>query len=140
MTAKRIFNPKWWLIGFAVLHTLMFLVPQLFVTDMVVETNWGADTAPAQAAFYEFQMGVLGIGYTPMLLAMAFFATGRTLAKMTLATALGMAVVAFVNTYTSMAHEGYMDDMPAALMIGLPIVLFGGMLLSAALHLSADET
>ena len=61
MNLRKIFHPKGWLVGFAALHTVMFLVPQLFATSTVVEMAWGAGMAPEHAAFYELRLGALGI-------------------------------------------------------------------------------
>ena len=132
MNAKKIFNPKGWLILFAVLHTVMFLLPQLFATTTAAEMAWGEGNVPQYAEFYEFQMGTLGIAYTPMLLAMALMTTGVLRAKLALITALSMLVVAGLNTY--------MNDMPMAMMIGLPIFIFGGMLASALLHMKEETS
>ena len=50
-----------------------------------------------------------------------------------------MLVVAALNTYMNIQQAGYMEDMPMAMMIGLPIFIFGGMLASAVLHLNAAD-
>ena len=140
MNAKKIFNPKGWLILFAVLHTVMFLLPQLFATTTAAEMAWGEGNVPQYAEFYEFQMGTLGIAYTPMLLAMALMTTGVLRAKLALITALSMLVVAGLNTYMNIQQAGYMEDMPMAMMIGMPIFIFGGMLASALLHMKEETS
>ena len=135
---KKIFHPAVWLTGFAILHTVMFLVPQLFVTEMAAEMAWGEGKVPDHALFYEFQIGILGIGYTPMLLGIAFLVCGAKRAKLTIVTAIGMSLVAFMNSYASITKEGYLDDMSLLFMIGLPAVIFGGLLVSGILHLNED--
>ena len=135
MNARTIFHPKGWLIGFAVLHTLMFLVPQLFATSTVVEMAWGVGMAPEHATFYELRLGALGLAYTPMLLAMAYLTEGRTRAKMALVTALSMGAVIVVDVSACLKQVGYLDEMSSLFMIGLPAVIFGGILTSAVLHL-----
>jgi len=139
MNTKKIFNPKGWLIGFAVLHTVMFLVPQLFATSSVLEMAWGADKAPEHAGFYEFRLGVLGIAYTPLLLAMAFLTTGSTRAKMTVITALSIGLVSILDVGASIQQAGYLETMPMAMMIGLPAVIFGGLLASGLLHMKEEQ-
>jgi len=140
MNAKKFFNPKWWLVIFAVLHTVMFLLPQLFATDSVLEMAWGAlDKAPEHAAFYEFRLGVLGIAYTPMLLAVAFLTAGTVRAKIAIITALGMGVTVVMDTVTSIQQEGYLEDMSMAFMVVLPLVMFGGILTAGLLHLKDEE-
>jgi len=139
MNAKKIFNPKGWLIGFAVLHTVMFLVPQIGATSAVLDMAWGAGNAPEHAAFYEFRLGVLGIAYTPLLLAMAYLTTGSTRAKMALITALSVGVMMVLDVGACIKQEGYLEDMSMALMFGLPLVIFGGLCASGALHLRDDE-
>ena len=136
---KKIFHPVVWLTGFAILHTVMFLVPQLLVTGMAAEMAWGEGNVPDHALFYEFQLGALGIGYTPMLLGIAFLARGVTRAKLTIVTAIGMGLVASVNTYANLNKEGYLDDMGVMFMVGLPVVIMGGLLLSGLLHLQQDS-
>ena len=139
MTAKRIFDPKWWLIGFAVLHTVMFLVPQLFATSTVLEMGWGAGKAPEHAAFYEVRLGGLGIAYTPMLLAMAYLTTGAARAKMALITALSLGLGICVDVGMCIQQVGYLDDMSPLFMIGVPFVFLGGLLASGVLHLKQEE-
>jgi hypothetical protein len=139
MNAKKIFNPKGWLIAFALLHTVMFLVPQLFATSSVLEMGWGVGKAPEHAAFYEIRLGALGIAYTPMLLAMAFLTSGATRAKMVLVTALAMGLVVVVDVGMCIQQEAYLDDMSPLFMVGFPLVVFGGMLASGILHLKEDE-
>ena len=139
MNAKKIFNPKWWLVGFALLHTVMFLLPQLFATSSVLEMAWGAGKAPAYAGFYEFRLGILGIAYTPMLLAVAFFTAGKTRAKITLVTALAIGCMMVLDVGVTIQEPGYLEDMSMAFLIGLPVVIFGGMVVAGLLHLNDDE-
>ncbi|HCP45559.1 MAG TPA: hypothetical protein DIU15_05935 [Deltaproteobacteria bacterium] len=138
MSVKKLFNPKWWLVGFAVLHTVMFLVPQLFATSSVLEMAWGEGAAPEHAGFYEFRLGALGIAYTPMLFAMAYLTTGTTRAKMAVITALAMGVVVVLDVATSINQAGYLEDMSMAFLLGLPVSVFGGLLASGLLHLKED--
>ncbi|MGC6492036.1 MAG: hypothetical protein ACON5B_04275 [Myxococcota bacterium] len=134
---KTVFNPKGWLVFFAVLHTFMFLVPQLFATSTVIEMNWGALPGPEHAVFYEQMLGTLGIGYTPMLLGMAFLTEGATRARLTLVTAVGMAFTAGTNTAVIMGQPGYAEGMEAFL-IGMPLFIVGGLTTSGMLHLKDD--
>ena len=139
MNLRKIFHPKGWLVGFAALHTVMFLIPQLFATSTVVEMAWGAGMAPEHAAFYELRLGALGIAYTPMLLAMAYLTEGRTRAKMALVTALSIGAVIVIDVGASIRQAGYLDDMSLLFMIGLPAVIFGGILTSALLHMKEEQ-
>lgn len=139
MNAKKIFNPKWWLVGFALLHTVMFLLPQLFATSSVLDMSWGAGNAPEHAEFYEFRLGVLGIAYTPMLLAVAFLTAGKTQAKLALVTALGMGVMVVLDVVATIQKAGYLEDMSMMFLIGLPVVIFGGMVVAGVLHLNDEE-
>ncbi len=134
---KTVFHPKGWLIGFALLHTLMFLVPQLFATSSVIEMNWGELPGPEHAVFYELMLGTLGIGYTPMLLGIAFLTEGTTRARLTLVTAVAMGLTGGANTAVMMGQPGYAEGMEVFL-IGMPTLIFGGMLTSAVLHLKGD--
>ena len=138
MSARTIFHPKGWLTLFAILHTLMFLAPQLFATATVVDMNWGEGQAPEFALFYEQMMGTLGIGYTPMLLGIAFLTEGTTRARLTLVTAIGMGLTAAANTGLIMAQPGYLDDM-VAFLIGMPVVIFGGTFVAGLLHLNDGD-
>ena len=139
MTATKIFNPKGWLIGFAILHAVLFLIPQLFATSATASMNWGDGNVPAHAEFYELQMGVLGIGYTPILIAIAVLTEGALRAKLALVTGLSMGVIGGLNTYINIQKAGYMEDMPLAFMIGMPLIVFGGLTLSGWLNLNDGE-
>ena len=143
MNAKKIFNPKGWLILFAVLLTVMFLLAQLLVTTTAVEMAWGEGMGEGNvrqhAGFCGFQMGTLGMAYTPMLLAMASITTGGMRAKMTLITKLSIRVVAARNTSMSIQQAGYMEDIPLAMMFGMPVFLSGWSLTSGVLHPNPSE-
>ena len=138
MTAKKIFNPKGWLLFFAALHTFMFVVPQLFMTYSAVDMVWG-ENAPPLAEFYEYQLGVLGFAYTPILVAIALYTAGKLRAKFTVVVGLSMGVMAGLNTTKNIQQEGYAEDM-VAFMILMPIVIMGGLLISGLLHLKEDDS
>ena len=127
---KTIFHPAGWLTGFAILHTLMFLLPQLFFTQMAAEMAWGEGNVPDHALFYEYQIGVLGIAYTPMLLGIAFLVGGAKRARLTIVTAVGMGLLAFLNSCANSTKEGYLDDMGLLFTMGLPALIFVGRILS----------
>ena len=139
MTAKKFFNPKGWLLFFAALHTFMFLVPQIFMTSSAVDMVWGEGKAPPIAEFYEYQLGVLGLAYTPILVALALYTAGKLRAKFTIVVGLSMGAVAALNTTKNIQQEGYAEDM-VAFMIVMPIIIMGGLLISGWLHLNDDDS
>ena len=101
--------------------------------------NWGEGLVPLHAEFYELQMGVLGIGYTPILIAIALLTGGVIRAKLALITGISMGVIGGLNTYVNIQKVGYMDDMPLAVMILMPLIIFGGLTLSGWLHRNDSE-
>ena len=110
MNVTKIFNPKGWLIGFAILHTVLFLIPQLFAISATASMNWGDGNVPAHAEFYELQMGVLGIGYTPILIAMAVLTEGALRAKLALVTGLSMGTKYYVRVTAHTTVESNVSD------------------------------
>ena len=96
---KKIFNPKGWLILFAVLHTVMFLLPQLFATTTAAEMAWGEGMSHSTLSLHASD-GTLGIAYTPMLLAMALLTTGVLRAKMALISREGACSLSLRSTPT----------------------------------------
>ena len=74
-----------------------------------------------------------------MLLAMAYLTEGRTRAKMALVTALSIGAVIVIDVGASIRQAGYLDDMSLLFMIGLPAVIFGGILTSALLHMKEEQ-
>ena len=143
MDQKKIFNPKFWLTLFAVVHTFAFALWALmagFASDAEIVEWLIEDGLPTDQIVVDemksamFFLGIMAISIVPPFIATAFLLEGRPQAIMTLVCGGTMAMMWLLSLYGDVAVEG--GELAAENLLGA--VFAGGILYSGYLHLE-DE-
>ena len=144
MDQKKIFNPKIWLMLFAVAHTFAFALWALmagFASDAEIVEWLIEDGLPTDQIVVDemrsamFFLGIMAISIVPPFIATAFLLEGRPQAIMTLVCGGTMAMMWLLSLYGDVAVEG--GELAAENLLGA--VFAGGILYSGYLHLEEES-